>query len=97
MMVKNYVEKPKQITAIQLKENNIIEALSFIDKIDYSKRKNDKSLDKIKQKVLKNRFLAVSIDHEMQNLYFGDYALRDAFDRLFICKKEIFEMLYQEM
>ena len=29
-MVKTYVEKPKQITAIQLKENNIIETLSFI-------------------------------------------------------------------
>ena len=96
-MVKNYVEKPKQITAIQLKENNIIEALSFIDKIDYSKRENDKSLEKTEKKILKNRFLTVSIDHEMQNLYFGDYALRDAFGKLFICKKEIFEMLYQEM
>ena len=55
MMVKNYVEKPKQITAIQLKENNIIEALSFIDKIDYSKRLLNKFLIQMYGKIdLKN-------------------------------------------
>ena len=96
-----YTKKPVEIEAIQLKEDNIFQVVSFIDGKNPDVRSNiaaDKWEDYkgiVKREGLK--LMTLESDNQTQTVSIGDYIIKGVKGEFYQCKPDIFELTYDKV
>lgn len=96
-MIKKYVKKPVQIEAIQLKEDNIIEVLDFLDGANYKETKSAEELEDFSKAMLEQGYIEIETLEGMMKASFGDYIIKGIKGEFYPCKPDIFIATYEEV
>lgn len=98
LKVKKYRKKPVEIEAVQLKENNILEVVRFIEGKDIQLN-TDTLIEKFEAYEDTVREKGIKIETLEGNMVasLGDYIIKGVQGEFYPCKPDIFEMTYESV
>lgn len=94
-MIKKYIKKPKEVEAIQLTKDNIIEVFNFLDDTNYEKFKSPLELEEMEVGIKEQGYIGISSLEGYMKTSFGDYIIKGIKGEFYPCKPDIFEATYE--